>query len=344
LSDVLLTCPFLFIEVLQYPAMPIKNPSEQPPCVSEQASAWFARLQADDVTAEEQARFKSWYRASREHARAYDRMRVLWEMLEAPAQRVQAKVDAEQVPPPLANKSPHSRRFMAASPLILGIAVLLSNQLSMLYQNWQSDYHTGPGERLTIALDDGSRITLNTDTALNVDFSAAQRRIELLRGEGYFDVAPNKSRPFIVTNGTASARAVGTAFSVRDFADAMRVIVSAGTVEVSSNNAHQAVLVHLNQQVSYQQGRIGPVKPANILEALAWQRGQLIFNRQPLATVVDEVNRYRRGQILLINPELKERIVSGVFDTNEPNAAVDGIKATLNINALNLSERLVLLY
>jgi transmembrane sensor len=326
--------------------MPIKNPSEQPPCVSEQASVWFARLQADEVTAEEQARFKSWYRASREHARAYDRMRALWEMLEAPAQRVQAKVEAEQAPeaPPLASKGPYSRRFMAASSLIFGVAVLLSNQLSILYQNLQSDYHTAPGERLTVALDDGSRVTLNTDTALNVDFSAAQRRIELLRGEGYFDVAPNKSRPFIVTNGTASARAVGTAFSVRDSADAVRVIVSEGTVEVSANNVHQAVLVHLNQQVSYQQGRIGPVKPANIMEALAWQRGQLIFNRQPLSTVVDEVNRYRRGQILLINPELKERIVSGVFDTTEPDTAVDGIKATLKINSLNLSERLVLLY
>jgi transmembrane sensor len=326
--------------------MPIKNPSEQPPCVSEQASVWFARLQADEVTAEEQARFKSWYRASREHARAYDRMRALWEMLEAPAQRVQAKVEAEQAPeaPSLASKGPYSRRFMGASSLILGVAVLLSNQLSILYQNLQSDYHTAPGERLTVALDDGSRVTLNTDTALNVDFSAAQRRIELLRGEGYFDVAPNKSRPFIVTNGTASARAVGTAFSVRDSADAVRVIVSEGTVEVSANNVHQAVLVHLNQQVSYQQGRIGPVKPANILEALAWQRGQLIFNRQPLSTVVDEVNRYRRGQILLINPELKERIVSGVFDTTEPDTAVDGIKATLKINSLNLSERLVLLY
>jgi len=328
--------------------MSIKNSSAQPPSVSEQASVWFARLLADDVTAEDRARFKNWYRASPEHARAYDRMQALWAMLETPAQRVQAKVEAEQegphAPLPLAGKRPYIRRFMAVSSLALTAGVLLSHQLSIRYQNWQSDYHTAPGEQLTVALDDGSRIILNTDTALNVDFSADRRRIELLRGEGYFDVAPDKSRPFTVASGAASARAVGTAFSVRDSGDAVRVIVSEGTVEVSAGGAHEAVRAHINQQVTYQQGRIGPVMSADVVEALAWQRGQLIFNHQPLPKVIDEVNRYRSGQILLINPELKDRIVSGVFDTTDPNAAVDGIKATLKISALNLSGRLVLLY
>lgn len=328
--------------------MPIKNSSAQPPSVSEQASGWFARLLADDVTAEERARFENWYRASHEHARAYHRIQALWAMLETPAQQVQAKVEAEQVPdapPPLTGKRPHFRRFMAASSVALAAGVLLSHQLSTGFQNWQSDYHTAPGEQLTVALDDGSRIVLNTDTALSVDFSADRRRIELLRGEGYFDVAPDKSRPFTVTSGAASARAVGTAFSVRDSGgDAMRVIVSEGTVEVTADKAHEAVRVHANQQVAYQRGRVGPAMSADILEALAWQRGQLIFYHQPLPKVIDEVNRYRSGQILLINPELKKRIVSGVFDTADPNAALAGIKATLKISALSLSGRLVLLY
>lgn len=327
--------------------MPIKKPSSSQSSDSELASVWFARLQAGDVSEEELARFKAWYQASQEHARAYDRMRVLWAMLEAPAQRVQAKVEAEQAqaaPLSMAGKRPYTRRFLAAFALVLAVAVPLSHQFPILYQNWQSDYHTAPGERLTVALDDGSRITLNTDTALSVEFSADQRRIRLLRGEGYFDVAPNKSRPFIVASGTARARAVGTAFSVRNSGDALRVAVSEGTVEVSAGNSDEAVRVYLNQQVAYRQGRLGPVMSADMLEALAWQRGQLIFNRQPLPEVIDEVNRYRRGRILLLNPALKGHIVSGVFDTTDPNAALDGIKATLKIRSLRLSERLVLLY
>ncbi|MCL7422608.1 MAG: FecR family protein [Methylobacter sp.] len=327
--------------------MPIKKPSSSQSSDSELASVWFARLQAGDVSEEDRARFKAWYQASQEHAKAYDRMRVLWAMLEAPAQRVRATVEVEQAqaaPLSMAGKRPYSRRFLAAFALALAVAVPLSHQFPILYQNWQSDYHTAPGERLTVALDDGSRITLNTDTALSVEFSADQRRIRLLRGEGYFDVAPNKSRPFIVASGTARARAVGTAFSVRDSGDALRVAVSEGTVDVSAGNSDEAVRVYLNQQVDYRQGRLGPVMSADLLEALAWQRGQLIFNRQPLPEVIDEVNRYRRGRILLLNPALKEHIVSGVFDTTDPNAALDGIKATLKIRSLSLSERLVLLY
>ena len=83
---------------------------------------------------------------------------------------------------------------------------------------------------------------------------------------------------------------------------------------------------------------------ADILETLAWQRGQLIFERQPLSQVIKEVNRYRSGQIMLINPKLKERVVSGVFDIADPDAVVDGIKTTLKVRSVSLSNQLVLLY
>jgi len=321
------------------------QPSSPKQSASDQASAWFARLHANDVTTAEQEQFKNWYGASRQHAEAYDKICLLWDLLEAPAKRVEAGLKAEQPAPaqqPLLGKQSHIRRFMAASALTL--AMLLSYQLPMHYQNWQSDYHTAPGQQLTVALDDGSRLTLNTDTALAVDFSAKQRNIELLRGEAYFQVFPDKNRPFIVSNGTAKARAVGTAFSVKKTDADMQVIVSEGTVEVSAGAADAPAWVHINQQVDYQQGRVGPVMPSNILETLAWQRGQLIFKRQPLSKVIQEVNRYRSGQIMLINPKLKERIVSGVFDTADPSAVIDGIKTTLKVNSVSLSKQLVLLY
>jgi len=325
--------------------MPSTQPSSPKQSASDQATAWFARLHANDVTTEEQEQFNNWYGASRQHAEAYDKICLLWDLLEAPAKRVEAGLKAEQPAPaqqPLPGKQPHIRRFMAASALTL--VMLLSYQLPMHYQNWQSDYHTAPGQQLTVALDDGSRLTLNTDTALAVDFSAKQRNIELLRGEAYFQVFPDKNRPFIVSNGSAKARAVGTAFSVKKTDADMQVIVSEGTVEVSAGAADAPAWVHINQQVDYQQGRVGPVMPSNILETLAWQRGQLIFKRQPLSKVIQEVNRYRSGQIMLINPKLKERIVSGVFDTADPSAVIDGIKTTLKVNSVSLSKQLVLLY
>ena len=326
--------------------MPSIQPSSNKQSVSDQATAWFARLHADDVTAVEKEQFKNWYRESQEHAKAYDKMLLLWEQLEAPGKRVHARLEAEQ--PALVHQSlpdkqpPYIRRFMAT--FALALVVLLSHQLPVAYQNWQSDYYTAPGKQLTVVLNDGSRLTLNTDTALAVDFSGNQRHIELLRGEAYFQVSPDKNRPFIVSNGIVNARAVGTAFSVKKTDDDMRVIVSEGTVEVSAGKGNAPVLVYLNQQVDFQQGRIGTVMSSDILETLAWQRGQLIFKRQPLSLVIKEVNRYRSGQIMLINPKLKERIVSGVFDTADPNAVVDGIKTTLKVRSVSLSKQLVLLY
>ncbi len=325
--------------------MPSTQPSSNKQSVSDQATAWFARLHADNATAVEQELFKNWYGESPQHAKTYDKMLLLWDQLEAPGKRVHARVEAEQparVRRPVPGKQPYIHRFMTTAALAL--VALLSYQLPVHYQNWQSDYYTAPGKQLTVVLNDGSRLTLNTDTALAVNLSDNQRNIELLRGEAYFQVSPDKNRPFIVSNGAAKARAVGTAFSVKKTDDDMQVIVSEGTVEVSAGKADAPALVHINQQVDYQQGRVGPVMSSDVLETLAWQRGQLIFKRQPLSRVIQEVNRYRSGQIMLLNPKLKERIVSGVFDTADPNAVVDGIKTTLKVSSVNLSNQLVLLY
>jgi len=324
------------------------RPSSNAQSVSDQATAWFARLHADDVSTGEQEQFKNWYRESPQHAQAYDKMVLLWEMLEVPGNRVHAKLEAEQPSapasrPPLRGKHPsYARQFMATSALAL--IALLSYQLPAHYQNWRSDYHTAPGKQLTVALSDGSRLTLNTDTAIAVHLADKQRNIELLRGEAYFEVSPDKNRPFIVSNGVANARAVGTAFSVKKTADDMRVVVSEGTVEVSAGKAGAPVLVHINQQVDYQQGRIGTVVASDLLETMAWQRGQLIFKQQPLSRVIQEVNRYQSGRIVILNPKLKERIVSGVFDTSDPAAVVDGIKTTLKVSSMSLSNQLILLY
>jgi len=313
--------------------------------VSEQASAWFVRMHGDNVSSEEVEQFGHWYKESREHAKSYDKLSLLWAQLERPARQVHAKLKAEHTVGVLGQqpgKQRYVRRLTALPALML--IILLAYRLPAHFQNWQSDYYTKPGKQLTVALNDGSRLTLNTDSALAVDFSDSVRHIKLLRGEAYFQVASDKNRPFIVANGSASARAVGTAFSVKKSGDDMLVAVSEGTVEVSAGSTDASVLVHSDQQVDFQQGRLGPVLIADMLETLAWQRGQLIFKRQPLSRVIEEVNRYRKGQIMLINARLKERIVSGVFDTADPNAVVDGIKATLKVNSVSLANRLVLLY
>jgi transmembrane sensor len=313
--------------------------------VSDQATAWFVRLRADDVSVDEKAQFLKWCQEDGDHAKSYDKIRLLWERLDAPSKHVSVKLAAERLAVTskfLPARQPYFRLLTTLPALVL--AVLLAYRLPVHYQNSQSDYFTAPGKQMTVALQDGSRLTLNTDSALAVDFSDRQRHIELIRGEAFFQVSPDKNRPFTVSNGSASAQAVGTAFSVKKAGSDMQVTVSEGTVKVTSDNSDATALIHINERVEYLGGFVGPVMPADILETFAWQRGQLIFKRQPLAKVVEEVNRYRSGRIMIINPRLKERIVSGVFDTSDTDGVISAIKTTLKVNSLNLSDRLVLLY
>ncbi len=345
--------------------------------ISDQASAWFARLQADDVSAAERSRFQAWYKAQPEHAEAYDKTRKLWSLLQIPAEQVHGRIliensnntnnrngvavdyaeepaissrqiQADTLYRPLSGAEANlpsagkpSRRFSAfvcLSLLLLLSGWLLPRQL----QNWRSDYHTAAGQQLSVELADGSRLMLNTDTALAVRFSESRRRIELLRGEAYFEVAPNKQRPFIVDGGAAEARAVGTASSVRKQTENLRVAVSEGIVEVGTGSA--STLVRAEQQVDVLLTRIQPVLNAANDDAFAWQRRQVVFNRQPLAEVLDEVNRYRAGRIVAVNPALAERVLSGVFNIADAGAVTEALQATLHAQAVKLPGGLVLLY
>ncbi|AEG01257.1 FecR family protein [Methylomonas methanica] len=326
--------------------------------ISDQASAWFARLQADDVSAEERGRFQAWYHARPQHAEAYDKTRKLWSLLQIPAEQVYNRLQAENPSGKSTQDHEPVQSAETAAPQLpvtgkptlrlavlgcLSLLLLLAGwQLPKQLQNWRSDYHTAAGQQLNVELADGSRLTLNTDTALAVRFSENQRRIELLRGEAYFQVAPNKQRPFIVDGGDAEARAVGTAFSVRKQAENLRVAVSEGVVEVGTGSA--ATLVQAEQQVDVLRKRLQPVFNAANDDAFAWQRRQVVFNRQPLAEVLDEVNRYRSGRIVAVNPALAERVLSGVFNVADADAVTEALQATMHAQAVELPGGLVLLY
>jgi transmembrane sensor len=308
--------------------------------VSDQATAWFTRLQAGALDAAERQRFDAWLQAAPEHAAAFEQTRRLWALLEVPAAQVHAKLSAQPTAAVPLRRPPRFRP--AAACCLLALLALGAPRLPVYYQNWQSDYCTAPGERLTVSLEDGSRLTLNTDSALAVRFSSAQRRIELLRGEAYFEVAPNRVRPFVVSGGGAEARAVGTAFSVDRQHGAVRVVVSEGVVEVSAAGAEARLPAA--RQVAYRDGRLEPVQNAEVDTALAWRHGQVAFNRRPLAQVLDEVNRYRRGRIVAVNPALAGRIVSGVFDAADPAAVVEALQSTLHARAVDIPGGWVLLY
>lgn len=180
---------------------------------------------------------------------------------------------------------------VAASVVLLVAAVAGWQQAPMLL----ADYHTAVGERQVITLTDGTRVTLNSASALSVAFSEHERRVVLDAGEALFETADD-SRPFVVE--TAGARVQGNAATFSVQRDG-HVVLARGEAKVGEHEL--AVAADAGTQ-------------------MAWQRGKLIFNGKPLGQVLTELERYRHGRIVLSDSKLAAMEVSGVFDLDEPEA------------------------
>ena len=181
-------------------------------------------------------------------------------------------------------------------------------------------------------LDDGSTLELNAASAARVQFTAAERRVELTNGEAHFAVAHDTARPFIVNAGGIAVRAVGTAFNVRyTDAGAIEVTVTEGKVRVgqsgpASSSAESAPLVSAGQRMVLPRHAPPPtveqVDPAALRAALAWQSRLADFAEAPLADVIARFNARSRVQLFLADPELGARPVGGTFALDESEAFV----------------------
>ncbi len=333
------------IEGMASNATPI-SAHDLPDPLLEEAALWHARMHEPAVSEDRRAAFARWLAADALHAAAYAETDRLWSALEAPVARVMAEQAAVKVHRPVA------RRRMAASfgwgALAAGMLLALAGGLSWrngVFDDWRSDYATATGARRTITLADGSEVTLNTDSALAVAFTPGQRDVHLYRGEAWFDVTHNAARPFIVETPEGNVRVTGTRFNVRLAQDAAIVSLVEGRVELTAEDAAgKAVVLAPGEQGIIRAPAVGAPGAFDANAVTAWRRGQLVFYQMPLADVVDQLNRYWPGRILLANPALRGMKVTGVFDADDPAAALSVIQNTLHISALHIAKFLILLH
>jgi transmembrane sensor len=300
------------------------------------AAEWVLR-QSRGLSADEINALAQWLASDARHERIYREMETTSRMLDG----LKFRVTHEARQPPKATSSSVLRRqwFRAAvgiaAVLILGVIVLQFTQReSFRYADAAS---TAIGESKRLELPDGSTILLNTNTAVEVSYARDERRVRLLSGQAYFQVARDRERPFVVQAGRVAVQAVGTAFDVRLRADALSVLVAEGKVSVSNVEPRapaavsraaepgpvlsvgHMVRVPLNSdQAPTPDGMVVTVvEPRAIRSALAWHQGRMEFFDTPLAEVVAEFNRYNRHQIVIADPELAARRFGGAFDSHQ---------------------------
>ncbi|MGC6400301.1 FecR family protein [Sphingomonas sp. FW199] len=301
--------------------------------VREQAIAWLARLRADP-SADDMDRFEQWYASDPEYADAYDAVLDSWEdtalLADSSAHRAapvfqrQAWIKAAQV--------------AAAALLLLIVGNLVYANLKPANLGAGSQIASKIGEIRSMTLGDGSRLTLDTDSEVEVRFDSGERRLNLIRGRARFAVAHDRERPFVVHAGQREVIAHGTLFDVDLGNSAVVVTLLQGSVEVRHSAAVGAAkggrLLKPGQQLATSAKAPDKLVEARVIDG-NWPSGMLSFEDAPLADVVIAANRYGRHAIILRDPALGRLRFTGTFKSGDQNALARLIGRTF---ALDVSQ------
>ncbi len=308
-----------------------------PDSIQEAAYLWVAKMTSGDVDQTQQQQLQNWLAENPAHQQAYNVAINLWQQLGQ--LKLSPSIPSIQTS---RRRRRYSRRLIASAASIAGL--LLLAQPSVI-KTLQADYTTASGESKMVQLSDGSTVYLNTASAIAVDYSAERRGIHLLAGEAEFVVQKNPERPFVVTAGNETIKALGTAFMVKNHQQDVIVTMLENRVEISVPQLTQPIVLNPGEQVSYQnQQSLGAVHKVDTQKATAWRRGKLVFESTPLKTVIEEINRYHPGVVRLVGTEHAQLPVSGVFDLQQLDRLLGVIEHTLAVKSTRIGEQLVLIY
>lgn len=295
--------------------------------VIREASLWYSQLCSGEVSLEEKLAWQHWLEQGWEQQWAWSRVEHLQQQLSvAPGQMTRhvLQVSAEDM---------HARR----RALLKGLGIT-AVAFPLAYQGWRTppwqavlaDYSTSTGERREWQLADGTRLILNSDSAVNIVFDQHLRMVQLVKGEIYIDTghgAGAQKRPFIVKTAQASLRALGTQFMVRQFAASTWLGVMQHAVEVSPANGGPFYTVSAGQHLTMSDHAAGPLLDLSGNET-SWQRGMLVVTDWRLEDLVVELNRYRSGY-LRCDLQLAEQRISGAFPLEDTDVALEAIQTAL---------------
>lgn len=289
--------------------------------LTEQALEWLVQLHSG--TADESAwlAYDHWCQASADNQSAALHAERLWTCLGSALQRPR-----------------HKGRRVAMLGLALTIAATAGLGFSGHQQGWMADQRTGVGERRQVQLADGSTLELAPQTRVDIDLQAGQRTLRLYAGELHVQVAADPSRPFVVQAAAGEMRALGTGFDVRRDGEQVRLVVTEHSVRarVRQPGNTEQVDVPAGEGFSYDgQHVLGPY-PVDASAITAWRRDRLIFDGQPLGEVLQSLSRYHSGLLLVLDSELKQLPVTGIFDTADLDAQLTLLARSLPIRVRHL--------
>ncbi len=352
-------------EKTQYPRM-VRTADR----IEGEAAEWADLLQ-DSKDPETFRSFERWCAADTAHGLAFDRISSAYRNVRTAIGDSRALSDMESET--MARVAAHARRNRRRlGAVFAGLAASVIAVIAFTGGSWseleylrdraghmlvgESLYRTAVGERLSVALVDGSMLTLNTDSRAVVRYRDGIRGVTLLSGQALFEVAKNPGRPFVVTAGGRTVTALGTAFDVRLSNRIFEVTMLEGHVVVQPQPEHGG-LKYANAGLIDARTELGPgdqlvatavsdapiVRKADARRATSWREGQIIFDNDALAYAVGELNRYGRRQLVLSDPRLSNLRVSGAFNTSNTGVFIEMLTVHLPVRVTESGEERVVL-
>jgi transmembrane sensor len=310
--------------------------------VRAEAAAWIARLHGPDRTNADEESFRRWLAANASHAVAFERMTTLWEA----GTRLKSNALA-QLSSPGKGRAESSVRFARLSWVAAGIAAVAI--AGSLWKLNGAAVTTRVGEQRTLTLDDGTRMTLNTATRLEVRYDETQRRVELQSGEALFEVKAQSKRPFVVVAAGRQITALGTSFIVRRDPEELSVTLVEGKVKVMPvapaielPATEQATVLIPGQRLTVARGRSSKIDHPTMESVTAWRQGVIAMDRMPLTVAVAEMNRYSEIPLAIDGLEASSIEVSGVFKAGDSLEFAHALARSHGLHAAEDANRIVL--
>ena len=326
--------------------------------IDEEAAVWIWRMDSTAVAAADRQAFEAWLRQDPRHRRAVAALSAVWSTLDGLAEaKREEKIAtfANTAKLPLLHHP--QRRWFAAAAVLAAIA---AGAIWLQQGSELQTLATAVGQQRNVTLADGSTVTLNTNTILETDLRWHTREIYLRKGEAHFQVAHDRSRPFLVHAGDAVVRAVGTAFEVRVLTDQhVDVVVNEGRVEVqataplpaSSNPATRARAAAATTVRALNAGErlstasrdyaVTLITAQQMSSELAWREGAIIFDGEPLSDAIAEIERYTDARIVVSDPEIAGLRVGGRFRTGDVQEFFDALQTALPVSIRHTDAGLV---
>ncbi len=337
-----------------------------------EAALWIVRLQGGAANASDLNEFESWQARGPLHREAFARLTAVWYEL---GTLKELSENPELVPPPM----PIEDEPGASQPFLIGAVGRIKPQLAALVAitvaaallfalpiPWRGkvetrSYRAEVGVQRSVSLADGSSITVDADSAVDVTLSAQQRDIYLIRGQAFFDVAPDRSRPFVVHAGDGTVRAVGTAFAVKlSEKGEVEVTVTKGTVELAALPiAPQGVdlkttagakrvgktlgLLEGGQTARFKEKieRLDNIPSTDLNRQLSWRQGFIVFSDESLPQVIEDISRYTTVKIEIGDPKLRDLRIDGYFEIGKVDALLEALERNFRLRIVRVNETVV---